>query len=80
MGSFHTAHSYKDPLSPLDLIGVVWELYGRLATCYLSSWSGLRLDTFTLCLAYFWGPGNVVWDVVLRIPMIRDSTEYPEAT
>ena len=40
VGSFHTA-PMKAPISPLDLLGVVWELYGRLTTCKLPSCSGL---------------------------------------
>ena len=40
MGSFHTA-PIRAPISPLDLMGVVWEPYGRLPTYKLPSCNGL---------------------------------------
>ena len=39
VGSFHTTPT-RAPTSPRDLIGVVWEHYGRLRTCKLPSSSG----------------------------------------
>ena len=40
VGSFHTA-PIRAPISPLDLMGVVWEAYGRLPTYKLPSCNGL---------------------------------------
>ena len=36
VGSFHTA-PIRAPASPVDLMGAVWEAYGRLPTCKLPS-------------------------------------------
>ena len=40
VGSLHTA-PIRAPISPLDLMGAVWEPYGRLPTYKLPSCNGL---------------------------------------